>query len=185
MDEDRRRRKPSVRVLAVGIAGSGKTIVFTKKGPFDWLSGNGWKDFVLVVSRELRDETVRSAANLAELFMSEYDMSEAEQREVCQYVSDNTEKVCLILDGFDEMDMTTCSDYMLGILDGTKLPGIRLIVTSRPTPEVFALARKAPFDRRVELIGFEPQDPACHVHSRHVCPTYIAGNTANIHVTQT
>ena len=158
MDEDRRRRKPSVRVLAVGIAGSGKTIVFTKKGPFDWLSGNGWKDFVLVVSRELRDETVRSAANLAELFMSEYDMSEAEQREVCQYVSDNTEKVCLILDGFDEMDMTTCSDYMLGILDGTKLPGIRLIVTSRPTPEVFALARKAPFDRRVELIGFEPQD---------------------------
>ena len=153
-----RRRNTSVRVLAFGSAGSGKTMVFCLKSTSDWATTDLWNDlFDIVVARELRHESVRNAKSVSELFGLSFHLSrDSELAETSDYIMDNPQHVCLILDGLDETALEKCSPFVQDVILGKELVGIRLILTSRPTPDAFDLAKT--FTKRVEVIGFLQHD---------------------------
>ena len=164
----RRRRllkKLGVRVLALAGAGVGKTTTFLKKGALDWAEGNIWKNIDLLFALPLRKPSVHLAKDLEELF----DLKghgfhrQTDREEICDYISKNLNRVCIILDGLDEVNLSQCSDFVLEIIQGVSMDGVRLIVTSRPSIPVLQLAKKYPFNERLEVLGFSQEDVAQYV----------------------
>eukprot|EP00117_Sycon_ciliatum_P014225 scpid28271/ scgid14573/ Nucleotide-binding oligomerization domain-containing protein 2; Caspase recruitment domain-containing protein 15 len=147
------------RIVAVASAGCGKTMLFTIKATQDWILGRLWVNkFDVLVARELRSVSVQQAKSISDLLsLGHIGMRRpADQYDIEEFVMDNLERVCLILDGFDETTMEQCSTFIQDIIRGKELVGLKLILTSRPSPEVFELAKW--FDMRIELIGFMPDD---------------------------
>ena len=164
----RRRRllkKLGVRVLALAGAGVGKTTSFLKKGALEWAEGNIWKNIDLLFALPLRKPSVHLAKDLEELLdLKDHGFHRlADREEICDYVSKNLNRVCIILDGLDEINLSQCSDFVLKIIQGVSLDGVRLIVTSRPSIPVLQLAKKHPFNERLEVLGFSQEDVAQYV----------------------
>ena len=164
----RRRRllkKLGVRVLALAGAGVGKTTSFLKKGALDWAEGNIWKNIDLLFALPLRKPSVHLAEDLEELFdlKGHGFHSQTDREEICNYISKNLNRVCIILDGLDEVNLSQCSDFVLEIIQGVSMDGVRLIVTSRPSIPVLQLAKKHPFNERLEVLGFSQEDVAQYV----------------------
>ena len=164
----RRRRllkKLGVRVLALAGAGVGKTTSFLKKGALEWAQGNIWENIDLLFALPLRKPSVHLAKNLAELLDLEGHgfHRQTGREEICDYISKNLNRVCIILDGLDEINLSQCSDFVLEIIQGVSMDGVRLIVTSRPSIPVLQLAKKHPFNERLEVLGFSQEDVAQYV----------------------
>ncbi|XP_065193861.1 protein NLRC3-like [Sycon ciliatum] len=149
------------RAIALSSAGAGKTMLFTKKGPFEWARGQIWPHIAVLRALELRLEEVRNIKSIAELLdLQNYGITtEGEQVEVIDFVCNHPESVCIILDGLDEIKLADCSKFMYNVICGKELPGINLIITSRHSAEAMKLTqnRDIVFHRRVELLGFEKQ----------------------------
>ena len=105
------------------------------------------------------------AKNLAELLDLEGHgfHSQTDREEICDYISKNLNRVCIIFDGLDEINLSQCSDFVLEIIQGVSMDGVRLIVTSRPSIPVLQLAKKHPFNERLEVLGFSQEDVAQYV----------------------
>ena len=164
----RRRRllkKLGVRVLALAGAGVGKTTSFLKKSALEWAEGNIWKNIDLLFALPLRKPSVHLAKNLAELLDLEGHgfHRQTDREEICDHISKNLNRVCIILDGLDEVNLSQCSDFVLEIIQGVSMDGVRLIVTSRPSIPVLQLAKKHPFNERLEVLGFSQEDVAQYV----------------------
>ena len=164
----RRRRllkKLGVRVLALAGAGVGKTTSFLKKGALEWAEGNIWKNIDLLFALPLRHPSVHLAKDLEELLdLKDHGFHRlADREEICDYISKNLNRVCIILDGLDEINLSQCSDFVLKIIQGVSLDGVRLIVTSRPSIPVLQLTKKHPFNERLEVLGFSQEDVAQYV----------------------
>ena len=164
----RRRRllkKLGVRILALAGAGVGKTTSFLKKGALEWAEGNIWKNIDLLFALPLRKPSVHLAKDLEELL----DLKghgfhrQTDREEICDYISKNLNRVCIILDGLDEINLSQCSDFVLEIIQGVSMDGVRLIVTSRPSIPVLQLAKKHPFNERLEVLGFSQEDVSQYV----------------------
>eukprot|EP00117_Sycon_ciliatum_P014779 scpid46283/ scgid14897/ Nucleotide-binding oligomerization domain-containing protein 2; Caspase recruitment domain-containing protein 15 len=151
-------RRRSLRILLIGSAGCGKTTLFTHKAPYEWAQGREWKEFDLVVARELRLESVHGARNVAELFgLHELGVGGPNmQAPIVDFILDCSHRVCLVLDSLEETTLALCSDYVRAVINGDELQGICLILTSRPSRDVFSLAKTKPFDKIIELVGFQP-----------------------------
>ena len=149
------------RAIALSSAGAGKTMLFTKKGPSEWARGQIWPNIAVLRALELRLAEVRTITSIAELLdLQNYGVTtEGEQAEVIDFVCNNPESVCIILDGLDEIKLADCSTFMYNVICGKELPGINLIITSRHSTEAMKLTqnRDIVFHRRVELLGFEKQ----------------------------
>ena len=154
------------RVFAISSAGCGKTTLFTKIIPLRWAMKELWPGmFDLVVARELRYEDVRGAKGVRELLgLNALRMTEEERQAVEDYVHDNSQRVCLVLDGLDETRLSRCSQFISEVINGKALKGIRLIITSRPCGDIFNLTDDKQHDRRVELIGFRPSDVETYIN---------------------
>ena len=154
-----------VRVLALAGAGVGKTTSFLKKGALEWAEGNIWKNIDLLFALPLRKPSVHLAKTLAELLDLEGHgfHRQTDREEICDYISKNLNRVCIILDGLDEVNLSQCSDFVLEIIQGVSMDGVRLIVTSRPSIPVLQLAKKHPFNERLEVLGFSQEDVAQYV----------------------
>ena len=164
----RRRRllkKLGVRVLALAGAGVGKTTSFLKKGALEWAEGNIWKNIDLLFALPLRKPSVHLAKDLEDLFdLKGHGLhSQTDREKICNYISKNLNRVCIILDGLDEVNLSQCSDFVLEIIQGVSMDGVRLIVTSRPSIPVLQLAKKHPFNERLEVLGFSQEDVAQYV----------------------
>ena len=164
----RRRRllkKLGVRVLALAGAGVGKTTSFLKKGGLDWAEGNIWTNIDLLFALPLRKPSVHLAKDLEELLdLKRHGFHrQTDREEICDYISKNLNRVCIILDGLDEVNLSQCSDFVLEIIQGVSMDGVRLIVTSRPSIPVLQLAKKHPFNERLEVLGFGQEDVAQYV----------------------
>ena len=164
----RRRRllkKLGVRVLALAGAGVGKTTSFLKKGALEWAEGNIWTNIDLLFALPLRKPSVHLAKTMAELLDLEGHgfHRQTDREEICDYISKNLNRVCIILDGLDEINLSQCSDFVLEIVQGVSMDGVRLIVTSRPSIPVLQLAKKHPFNERLEVLGFSQEDVAQYV----------------------
>ena len=153
------------RVFAISSAGCGKTTLFTKIVPLHWAMKELWPGmFDLLVARELRYEDVRLAKGVRELLgLNALRMTEEQRQAVEDYVHDNPQRICLVLDGLDETRLSNCSQFVSDIIKGKALKGLRLIITSRPCGDVFNLTEDKQHDRRVELIGFRCDDVETYI----------------------
>ncbi|XP_065190942.1 protein NLRC3-like [Sycon ciliatum] len=156
-----RMRGNTFRAIALSSAGAGKTMLFTKKGPFEWARGQIWPSIAVLRALELRLAEVRNITSIAQLLdLQNHGITlPGEQAEVIDFVCNHPESVCIILDGLDEIKLADCSTFIYNVICGKELPGINLIITSRHSAEAMKLTqnRDIVFHRRVELLGFEKQ----------------------------
>ena len=135
--------------------------------PCLWRNNQIWVDqFDIVVAHELRFEDVRMAKGVRDLLaLDSLDIEEEDRRKVERYVHQNRHRVCVILDGLDETSLSSCSSFVSKVLHGESLKGIRLIVTSRPSQDVFSLAERNRHIRQIEVhvVGFRPDDVEVYV----------------------
>ena len=155
-------QKDGVRVLALAGAGLGKTTAFLKKGPMEWMRGNIWTDVELLFAFPLRQPEVHLAKDLEDLLsLKRHGVHRQGDREdILEYVNENLDCLCIILDGLDEVDISKCSTFIQNLIKGDDLDGAQLIVTSRPSIPVIELAKENPFNMRVEILGFNRDDVA-------------------------
>ena len=155
--------RQSRRLLVLACAGAGKSMLFTRKAPLDWSLGRIWRKVEIVLAFPLRRPEVQSARTLQQLLEYHGEWSSAELDDMCVYIRDHIHRVCVILDGLDEINLQTCSSFIKRIVIGERMKGAHVIVTSRPSTEVLELASKHPFDRCVEITGFSDEAVARYV----------------------
>ena len=152
----------SFRVLLLASAGCGKTTLLMKYCPLMWANGELWSGkFDLLICGELRNEEVRCAEDIGGLLggWGRVGLMNVEDRQsLVDFIADRPHRICLILDGLDETQFESCSNYVKDILRGEELHGVRLILTSRPCDDAFTLCEKYPFRTRLEIVGFLPAD---------------------------
>ena len=122
------RKKPRL-VLIEGAPGVGKT-TFSEQFCFKWSQGQRLNDHNLLVLLPLRDNRVRSAKSISDLFHHPQ-----LQRAIAQEVeSSQGEGVVLWLEALDELEqrMREESSIFLDLVHGRKLPKATIIITSRP-----------------------------------------------------
>ncbi|XP_065184586.1 uncharacterized protein LOC135815241 [Sycon ciliatum] len=165
---DNRQAEPgsTVGTIAVASAGCGKTFAFTKVAPLKWAMGQLCQRKKLLIARELHHEDVKMAKSLSGLLGLEgIGIEDSHDRQViCEYVRAQPDALCLVLDGLDEINFSECSSFVQGVIQGEELPGVHLIVTSRPCPDVFSLSAMPHFQQHIELVGFQPDDVQMYVN---------------------
>eukprot|EP00117_Sycon_ciliatum_P006317 scpid95265/ scgid9909/ len=153
------------RILVVASAGCGKTFVFTKVAPLKWARKELWTEFDLLVTRKLRSKEVREATSVCSLLgIGECEMFDSDEcKSIVNFVRRQASRVCLVLDGLDEIQLSECSEFVRNVINGKCLPGLRLVVTSRPCVQVLRVCGRKQFDKRVELVGFRQQDVETYI----------------------
>ena len=130
-DEEKLDRK----VLIVGEAGVGKTIVSTSIAE-DWASGNLFQEFLILLYLPLCQRKVASAMSLLELFNELYGFSRETSSYVVDYLERNSDNVLIVADGWDELHKSECQkeSFFHRLLFGDILPtsSIMTVLTSRP-----------------------------------------------------
>ena len=110
-----------------------------------------------MICGELRNEEVRCAENKGGLLggWGRVGLMNVEDRQsLVDFIVDHPHRICLILDGLDETQFESCSNYVKDILRGEELHGVCLILTSRPCHDAFTLCERYPFHTRLEIVGF-------------------------------
>ena len=121
------------RLLAEGEAGAGKTTLCAKIA-WDWLNGNGFKQFELVLIFPLRDtENNKTVGEIAKAYFSDHNTTSPEQFE--KYCYENPDKVFIVFDGLDEFkgDISNrFDDIIVKTLRSEHLLLCIILVTTRP-----------------------------------------------------
>ena len=146
--------------VASGIAGSGKTMAFLKKAPFEWAKKRRrrpfWKNITMLFGGSLTNPDWWEAKNLAEVFgLSSFDLSKEEEVEVVRYIRSHAAEVLLVADSMDEAELRTDS-FLWSVLTGNceAVEGLKVIICSRPCEKTSWLAKTYLFDRHLEVVGF-------------------------------
>ena len=154
------KQRRGARILALGVAGVGKTTAFLKEAALKWAERKIWRNIRFLFTLPLRQPEIRQAKTLEDLLCLDcfhiYDSNERVQ--LLEFISTNREQVCFILDGLDEATVEGCSRLVKNLMAGTYLDGVRLIATSRPSTDVLHFAENNTFNRRVEVLGFSSED---------------------------
>ena len=116
-------------VLIEGAPGVGKT-TFSEQFCFKWSQGQRLNDYTLLVLLPLRDNRMKSAKSISDLFHHPQ-LQGAITQEV---ESSQGEGVVLWLEAWDELEqkMREESSIFLDLVHGRKLPKATIIITSRP-----------------------------------------------------
>ena len=121
------------RLLAEGEAGAGKTTLCAKIA-WDWLNGNGFKQFNLVLIIPLRDtENNRTVGEIAKAYFSDNNTTSPKQFE--KYCYDHHETVLIVFDGLDEFKgdfLKQLEDIIVKTLRSEHLFECTVLVTTRP-----------------------------------------------------
>ena len=150
------------KTLALGGAGCGKTVCFTRKAPHEWALGRLWRTIVLLFCLDLRDPAVWKAKTVIDLLkLVELGLDSNEQEEVRQFIKEHPSQVLLVCDSLDESNAET--DSLLWRVITGKCAGapanLRVIVTTRPCAKANLLSAKRDHGyRRVEVAGFTKED---------------------------
>ena len=137
-------------VLIEGAPGVGKT-TFSQQFCFKWSQGQRLNDHTLLVLLPLRDERVKSAKNISDLFCHPQ-----LQQDIAQEVEGNEgEDVILWLEAWDELEqrMREESSIFLDLVHGRKLPKATIIITSRPwATKPIIESTSIQVDQHIELV---------------------------------
>ena len=152
--------KRPIKQVAAGIAGSGKSMAFTQKAPYEWSKEDRdrafWEHFGLFFVGSLTDPSWWRAEDLARVFgLSCFGLSEREKEEVVGYICEHSEEVLLVADSLDEAVVDE-SSLLWRILSGTcqELPKLGVIICSRPCEAMLWLTKHGRVDRHFEVVGF-------------------------------
>ena len=137
-------------VLIEGAPGVGKT-TFSEQFCFKWSQGQRLNDHNLLVLLPLRDNRVRSAKSISDLFHHPQ-----LQGAIAQEVeSSQGEGVVLWLEAWDELEqrMREESSIFLDLVHGRKLPKATIIITSRPwATKPIVKSTSIRVDQHIELV---------------------------------
>ena len=150
--------KKPVRVLTLGTAGSGKSLAFTTKAPYQWCNGTFWAQIVLLRTIRCRDKGVWRAETISQLFrLRELGLTAVEEAEAESFIAEHPEHVLLVCDGLDEGCVDEDS-FLWRILQGESLRGLRVIMTSRPCSAASELSENSAIDVHLQLFGFNQEN---------------------------
>ena len=142
-------KKPRL-VVIEGAPGVGKT-TFSEQFCFKWSQGQRLNDHTLLVLLPLRDNRVRSAKSISDLFHHPQ-----LQGAIAQEVeSSQGEGVVLWLEAWDELEqrMREESSIFLDLVHGRKLPKATIIITSRPwATKPIVKSTSIRVDQHIELV---------------------------------
>ena len=139
-------------------SGMGKTFTFAKMMPLRWLEDKTfWPEFDLVFVISLGDPEIQNARTVKDVFFAQFGGSVAQGtiNKVMDYIKSNPHRVLLICDAFDE-GQKYLPNVVRKIFEGKVIPGLRLLITSRPCSGAKKLARHA--HRQLDLLGLAKED---------------------------
>ena len=116
-------------ILIEGAAGVGKTTL-SHQFSYEWSQGKLLSNHKLLVLLPLRDNRVKSARNVSDLFQH----PQLQQAIAEEVVNSGGEGVALWLEGWDELEKESRnrSSIFLDLVQGRVLPKATIIITSRP-----------------------------------------------------
>ena len=155
----------SYRVLVTANAGTGKTLTFLQLATMKWAAGTIWQRFSIVIAWPLRMPCVHKANSLLQLLrLEELGIVDVEEQNAFnRFIRQNPQELCIILDGFDEVDLNICSAFVQGIIQGERHRGCFLILTSRHANQTIELSDSYPFDKHIEVLGFTRENVLTYV----------------------
>ena len=132
---DHSTRSSSKRILIVGEAGVGKTILCASIAE-DWANGKYFQEFLMVLLLPLNQRGVASAQNLPELFKNLYEFESKTCSTVKKYLMANrADNILILADGWDEVceSQRRKESFLYRLLFGDLLPSssLTVVVTSR------------------------------------------------------
>ena len=146
-------------IIVEGIPGIGKST-------FSWHLGVCWSQkeilhgYHLVVLLRLRDESVKNAKNISDLFRHK-EQAAPEHAAVVDWIrSQDGDGVMMVLDGYDELSShLQTSSIFADIIKGEVLPKMTVLVSSRPSANQYFYqlchSQKCQF---IEVIGFGKEE---------------------------
>ena len=137
-------------ILIEGAPGVGKT-TFSGEFCHEWSQGKLLSDHKLLVLLPLRDNRVKSARNVSDLFQH----PQLQQAIAEQVESSGGEGVALWLEAWDELqeNKRQKSSVFLDLVHGRVLPKATVIVTSRPWATHNLKATSSGIDQHIEIIS--------------------------------
>ena len=137
-------------ILIEGAPGVGKT-TFSGEFCHEWSQGKLLSDHKLLVLLPLRDNRVKSARNVSDLFQH----PQLQQAIAEQVESNGGEGVALWLEAWDELqeNKRQKSSVFLDLVHGRVLPKATVIVTSRPWATRNLKATSSGIDQHIEIVS--------------------------------
>ena len=137
-------------ILIEGAPGVGKT-TFSGEFCHEWSQGKLLSDHKLLVLLPLRDNRVKSARNVSDLFQH----PQLQQAIAEQVESNGGEGVALWLEAWDELqeNKRQKSSVFLDLVHGRVLPKATVIVTSRPWATQNLKATSSGIDQHIEIVS--------------------------------
>ena len=137
-------------ILIEGAPGVGKT-TFSGEFCHEWSQGKLLSDHKLLVLLPLRDNRVKSARNVSDLFQH----PQLQQAIAEQVESSGGEGVALWLEAWDELqeNKRQKSSVFLDLVHGSVLPKATVIVTSRPWATHNLKATSSGIDQHIEIVS--------------------------------
>lgn len=152
-------------ILIEGAPGIGKS-TFSWKLCRKWGKRKILQEYQLLVMLRLRDNRVRLATNILQLFRHpDIGTQEAAAKEIMRR---RGKGLLLLLEGFDELPTDLRSEHSLfmRITTGVELPEATVMITSRPSASDVLLATcRNDISQHIEIIGFTPEDVQCYIKS--------------------
>ena len=152
-------------ILVEGAPGVGKSTLAWKLC-HGWGKGELLQQYQLVVLLRLRDENVRAAKNISDLF--QYHDHQIPQAAVEEIQKTGGEGVLLLFEGYDELPETlrTSSSIFLNVITGRMLHKATVLITSRPWASEFLLRQcRRQISQRIEVMGFSESDIQSYLES--------------------
>ena len=138
-------------ILIEGAPGVGKT-TFSGEFCHEWSQGKLLSDHKLLVLLPLRDNRVKSARNVSDLFQHPHQLQQAIAEQV---ESSGGEGVALWLEAWDELqeNKRQKSSIFLNLVYGRVLPKATVIITSRPWATQNLKATSSGIDQHIEIVS--------------------------------
>ena len=164
-------------ILVEGAPGVGKSTLAWKLCR-KWGKGKLLQQYKLVVLLRLRDESVRAAKNISDMF--HYHDHQVQQAAVEEIQRTGGKEVLLMFEGYDELpeEMRAANKSLfLNVITAKKLPEATVLVTSRPwASEFLQMECKSHISQHIEILGFTKVDIQSYLDSTTANdPSLLAG----------
>ena len=152
-------------ILVEGAPGVGKS-TFAWKLCRKLTKGNILSQYKLVVLLRLRDEHVREAKTLFDLFF--YDDPEVQKLIVKEIIASKGEETLLLFEGYDELPAQLQRDINsvpLQLISGKRLPKATILVTSRHSASGFLHNEYwSRMSQNIEILGFTKENIQTYIN---------------------
>ena len=140
-------------VMVEGVPGIGKS-VFAWKLCQEWVEGNQFKEFDLVIQQKMNEKNVQEAKKIGDIF--EHDHSELQEQVTKEVIRRDGKGVLLLFEMVDEPSLkliTNNGSFLRAVFSGSKLPEANVLIICRPWAAK-PLHQVRRVSRHLELLGF-------------------------------